>query len=184
MKIDNVPFLNMEQRRRLGKQFKLSPTENGFMDLSEGVPVSDAFVVAMLLEKHTGTPTQKIMPVFEEVLFGPQKVVTPKGHIVVVQKWNLRESGQQDKPDGYSLHLTGKDCEAFVKAWSKGVIKTRNKYHSPGYVPDIYVTTDGLPYTAEVDEATFKKFRRRKKKRGMRFSQSDPIGFVGSILPD
>ena len=124
------------------------------------------------------------MLVFEEVLFGTQKAIAPNGHIVVVQKWNLRESGQQDKPDGYSLHLTGRDREAFVKAWSRGVTKAHNKYHSPGYVPDIYVTTDGLPYTAEVDEATFKKVKRRKKKRGMRFSQNDHIGFVGLILPD
>lgn len=184
MKIDNVPFLNREQRRRLGRELKLSPCANGFMDLNEGVPVSDAFAVAMFLEKHVGASTTKIIAVFEFILFGPKITPAQKVYTVIVQKWKQCESGQQDEPDGYSLHLTGRDREVFVNAFGRAVLKTHHKHWLPGHVPDYYVTTDELPYMAEVDEATFKKVRRRKKKHGMRFSQNDHIGFVGLILPD
>jgi hypothetical protein len=171
MKIDNVPFLNMEQRRRLGKKLKLSPTANGFMDLGEGVPVSDAFVVAMLLEKRTGTPTQKIMPVFEEVLFGSQKGVASNGHTVIVQKWTEYERGEGQRPDGYSLHLTKTDLKAFIRSQYKGLPRD--------HVPDYYVRTSGDPYNAEVDEATFKIVRRRKWKHGVRFFENNYPGSGG-----
>ncbi len=67
-------------------------------------------------------------------------------HEVIVQKWEESERGWGSRPDGYSLHLTDADRQAFIEAyWAR----------MPDSVPDEYSRPDGRPYKATVDEKTF-----------------------------
>ena len=68
---------------------------------------------------------------------------------VVVQKWEESERHWGIRPDGYSLHCTPEDRDAFVQA----VDATRDR----DSVPDEYDRTCGEPYFARVDEETYAK---------------------------
>ncbi len=60
---------------------------------------------------------------------------------VLVQKWEETERGWGQRPDGYSIHLSQDDLDAYVKAyWAT----------QPDAVPDEYERPCGTPYWAEV----------------------------------
>jgi hypothetical protein len=84
-------------------------------------------------------------------------------HEVVVQKWEESERGWGTRPDGYSLHLTEKDREAFVKAYWKGM---------PSEAPDEYSRPDGTPYTTKVCTKHFTLVK--KSKNGVTFIGTPP----------
>ena len=72
---------------------------------------------------------------------------------VIVQKWEESERGWGTRPDGFSLHLTDTDREAYIKEyWDR----------MPESVPEEYSRPDGTPYKAEVDAATFAKVKASK----------------------
>jgi len=74
-------------------------------------------------------------------------------HEVIVQKWEESERGWGTRSDGFSLHLTDADMEAYIKEyWDRMPDSTPNRYSRP----------DGTPYKAEVDAATFAKVKNSK----------------------
>lgn len=74
-------------------------------------------------------------------------------HRVIVQKWEESERNWGVRPDGYSLHLTAEDKEAFVaEYWSK----------MPKMVPDEYSRPSGKPYDAEVGAEIFAEVQNSK----------------------
>lgn len=72
------------------------------------------------------------------------------GHEVIVQKWEESERGWGSRPDGFSIHLTESDREAFIKHYWANM---------PDSVPDEYSRPDGKPYKALVDKETFIKVK-------------------------
>ena len=92
-------------------------------------------------------------------------------HEVVVQKWEESERGWITRPDGFSLHLTDEDREAFIHAyWAR----------MPDEVPDEYSRPSGKPYKAEVGEEILKKIQ--ESDHGIIFDNSHPL--PGSGGPD
>jgi len=87
---------------------------------------------------------------------------------VVVQKWEESEKDWGTRPDGYSLHLTEADSQAYFKEYCNRL---------PKIVSDDYERPDGDPYLAEVDEETFENVR--KSRNGTRHHYSDPPGLGG-----
>jgi len=75
------------------------------------------------------------------------------GHEVICQKWEESERGWGTRPDGYSLHLTDEDRQAYIKGYWAGM---------PEEVPDEYSRPDGTPYHCRVDEETFKEVEASK----------------------
>ena len=75
---------------------------------------------------------------------------------VVCQKWKKSERDWGEKPDGYSLHLTIVDRNAYVREyWTE-----QHKEYSEA--PAEYSRTCGTPYLCEVNAKTFKKVQASK----------------------
>lgn len=87
---------------------------------------------------------------------GGKPVASPKPRkfTVVVQKWEESERGWGVRPDGWTMHLTEEDREAFVKEFYAN--------NPPGPAPDCYSRTSGDPYLMDVDEETYKKVEASK----------------------
>lgn len=68
MELDELSFLDREFKAELGKQLNLRPCENGFMDLGEGVPVSDALALAMFFERRAAIPIKTTIGIFEALV--------------------------------------------------------------------------------------------------------------------
>jgi hypothetical protein len=63
-----------------------------------------------------------------------------------LQDWIESERGWGTRPDGYTLHLTKSDRDAYVRAyWSR----------MPDEVPDEYSAPHGEPTRFAVDESTY-----------------------------
>lgn len=74
-------------------------------------------------------------------------------HKVVVQKWEESERGWGQRPDGFSLHMTDTDREAYIKDyWAR----------QPREVPDEYSRPEGTPYATEVDAETYAQVKASK----------------------
>ena len=72
---------------------------------------------------------------------------------VVVQKWEESEAGFGTRPDGFSLHLSEADREAFIKDyWDSMPDETQPEYSRP----------DGTPYLADVDTKTYAQVQASK----------------------
>lgn len=69
-----------------------------------------------------------------------------KQYVVVRQDWLESERGWGIRPDGYSLHRTKADLDAFVRAYWQDM---------PDEVPDEYSRPCGEPYLVDVDESTY-----------------------------
>ncbi len=69
---------------------------------------------------------------------------------VIVQKWEESERGWGTRPDGFSLHLTEADRQAYIEWYWAGM---------PNSAPDEYSRPDGTPYKALVDDETFAKVK-------------------------
>lgn len=73
--------------------------------------------------------------------------------------WVESERGWGTRPDGYSLHLTNEDYDAYERAyWSK----------QPEQVPDIYSRPYGQHKTVTI-ELTKKQYDQLVKEKGLRF---------------
>jgi hypothetical protein len=82
-------------------------------------------------------------------------------HPVVRVDWVESERGWGQRPDGYSLHLTREDAEAFIKDyWDK--MPDRGPR---GEVPDEY-SRPGEPMLSQVNTRTLRKIK--KSKNGLR----------------
>lgn len=73
---------------------------------------------------------------------------------VIVQKWEESERGWGTRPDGFSLHLTDADRQAFIKEYWDGM--------PDDLIPDDYSYPDGTPYKAKVDGKTFAEVKASK----------------------
>ncbi len=69
---------------------------------------------------------------------------------VLCQKWEESERGWGTRPDGYSLHLSVADKDAFIRKYWDGM---------PDSVSDEYSRPDGTPYWCEVAEVVYKKVK-------------------------
>lgn len=67
---------------------------------------------------------------------------------VICQVWEESERGWGCRPDGFTLHLTREDRDAFVEAFWK-----RQKEQLGASTPDEYTRTSGDPYKCPVNEA-------------------------------
>ena len=75
-------------------------------------------------------------------------------NIVLCQTWSESERGWGMRPDGYSLHLSQKDLDAYVKAyWEKMPVKTPHEYSFPDGKPYACIVTDDV--LAEIKEGDY-----------------------------
>jgi hypothetical protein len=72
---------------------------------------------------------------------------------VIVQKWEESERSWGTRPDGFSLHLTEADRQAYIREYWSGM---------PDRIPNKYSRPDGTPYKANVDAATFAEVKTSK----------------------
>ena len=96
---------------------------------------------------------------------------------VVCQQWEESEAGWGCRPDGYSLHLTEADREAYVKDywdWEK-------KSNPSGKTPHEYERPCGTPYIVDVDQETYDKITATKN--GLRCSGRAPKGAKNGWVP-
>ena len=66
---------------------------------------------------------------------------------VWVQRWYESERGWGKRPDGFTVHLTRKDIDTFMKN-----MRAREREIYKGAIPDCYSNFDGKPYQAELDD--------------------------------
>jgi hypothetical protein len=75
-------------------------------------------------------------------------------HHVFCQPWIESESGWGTRPDGYSIHLTLLDREAYViDYWSK----------MPKAVPEEYSRPVGQPYLTEISDMLLKQLQENSR---------------------
>ena len=78
---------------------------------------------------------------------------------LVKQKWEESERGWGVRPDGYSLHLTFADRDAYVRAyWDR----------MPDQEPDEYSRPSGDPISIEVDAETYRQVLAASDTHGLR----------------
>lgn len=92
---------------------------------------------------------------------------------VIVQKWEESELGWGTRPDGFSLHLTDADREAYIEEyWARMPKSTPSEYSRP----------DGTPYKAVVDAKTFARVK--ASKNGIRdFDRPPESGGTNGWIP-
>jgi len=89
-----------------------------------------------------------------------------KKYQVVCQKWEESERDWGTRPDGYSLHLTDNDREAYIRDYWDSM---------PDSVPDEYSRPDGTPYLCPVNEETWNEIK--ASKNGIRSFDSVPYPY-------
>jgi hypothetical protein len=72
---------------------------------------------------------------------------------VVRQNWIESERNWGIRPDGYSLHLSVKDCTEYIDEY-------RTK--QPHDIPDEYSRPDGQSYLVDIDEKTYDEITNTK----------------------
>ena len=91
-----------------------------------------------------------------------------KRNEVIVQKWEESERGWNTRPNGFSLHLTDSDREAYIQEyWDR----------MPDWSPEEYSRPNGTSYNAYVDIGTFRRIK--ESKNGIRCF-GDPPGSGGT----
>lgn len=106
--------------------------------------------------------------------------VTPpktKKYPVVCQQWEESERGWGCRPDGYSLHLTEADREAYVKDW----VAWEKKLNPNREVPDEYTRPCGTPYIVDVGQEIYDKIT--ASKNGLRYDGRPPKGAKDGWVP-
>lgn len=78
-------------------------------------------------------------------------------YTVLCQEWVERERGWGMRPDGFTLHLTKEDHDAWVK---------RHYARHTGPVPDEYTSTVGDPRMLAIDAAMYKNLTDNKESGG------------------
>jgi hypothetical protein len=97
-------------------------------------------------------------------------VAKPKRFPVVCQQWEESEASWGVRPDGYSLHLTEADREAYVtQFWAE-----ERKRNPSRATPAEYTRECGTPYLVDVDQETYDKIA--ASLNGLSFSGSAPKG--------
>ena len=71
----------------------------------------------------------------------------------VKQLWLESEVDWGKRPDGYSLHVTSKDCQEYIEDYWNGM---------PDEVPAEYSRPDGEPILVEVSDELYKKIKKTK----------------------
>lgn len=79
---------------------------------------------------------------------------------VVVQEWLESEAGWGCRPDGFSIHLTLADCQAYCKKYWED----EKKANKGGGVPHEYSREAGNPTVVDVDEKVYKALVEAKKR--------------------
>lgn len=69
-------------------------------------------------------------------------------HPVIIQEWEESERGWGVRPDGFTMHKTMADRDAFVKAYHA-------KHNNLSEAPDEYTRTSGSPYVKDVNKKTY-----------------------------
>jgi len=69
-------------------------------------------------------------------------------HPIVIQEWEESERGWGVRPDGFTMHKTMSDRDAFVKAYHA-------KHNNLSEAPDEYTRTSGNPYVKDVNQKTY-----------------------------
>jgi len=83
---------------------------------------------------------------------------------IVVQKWLESERGWGSRPDGFSLHLTAADCEAYRKKYWDD----ERKSNTSGETPDEYSRECGPPILLDVEDVVYDAIIAAKKNKGIR----------------
>ncbi len=74
-------------------------------------------------------------------------------HLVIRQDWLESERGWGIRPDGYSLHLTEADRQAYIREyWDR----------MPDAVPDEYSAPNGDPKPVEIESELYEELKSRK----------------------
>lgn len=90
---------------------------------------------------------------------------------VIAQKWEESELGFGIRPDGYSLHLTHEDRNAYVEEyWAAMPEKLPNTYSRPVTKRDGSACIEGIPVGIETYEII------RKSKNGIFVGRIDLCG--------
>lgn len=74
---------------------------------------------------------------------------------VLAQSWTESERGWGQRPDGYSLHQTKEDRDAFVDSYNK-------QFNNKAEVPDEYSFADGSPTVVVVHTSIYRKLKASK----------------------
>jgi len=69
--------------------------------------------------------------------------------LVICQDWEESERGWGVRPDGWTMHLTRSDRDAYVREYNQ-------TFHVAASVPAEYTRISGEPRTVEVDEETYR----------------------------
>ena len=73
----NDPILTPQARVAIAKLLPgLLPADRGFLDHAEGIPVSDTFALALVLEKFGGVPNATTAEAFRKALPTPNRVAS------------------------------------------------------------------------------------------------------------
>lgn len=72
--------------------------------------------------------------------------------LVIIQYWEESERGWDVRPDGFSLHLSMKDRDAFVSKHNEALPKD--------HVPDEYTRISGDPKPLDVPASVAKKIKK------------------------
>lgn len=86
---------------------------------------------------------------------------------VICQKWGESEQGWGQSPNGYSLHLTVKERDKYVKCHNKSL---------PEMTPKVYDYAVGEPYEVKVGD---RKYTMLKKSKSLRFDGDAPKPRLG-----
>lgn len=76
---------------------------------------------------------------------------TKKANIVLCQTWSESERGWGIRPDGYSLHLTKEDLDAYIEAYWERM---------PKEVPYAYSSPDTKPYACIVSDEVLENIKK------------------------
>ena len=87
-------------------------------------------------------------------------------HQVIRQNWIESERGWGFRPDGYSLHLSEEDRQAYIKTYWAGM---------PDQVPDEYSRPSGDPETVTATPEQFSELVTQKM--GASFTGDKSIGY-------
>ena len=79
-----------------------------------------------------------------------------KTYTVICQGWEESEAGWGVRPDGFSLHLTLEDCEAYAEAFWK---RQKDFFRNEGVsgTPNEYTRQSGRPFETIVNQTIYDK---------------------------
>jgi len=95
------------------------------------------------------------------------KARPPQFHTVIAQDWEESEAGWGVRPDGFTLHLTREDRDAYVKGYLDRQKAYFDKEIGPGRTPHEYTRTSGSPTEITVNDKIFRKLKKHADKQGL-----------------